>query len=165
MGLSFSYFYSYYYSSRKIKTLIIIRGLPESGKSTLANQLLDTYVVGNIFSTKDYFINRNGKYSINHKKYKDAELWNVNRVKNSMEEEDENSKMIVIDNNNIRLWEAKPYVLLAQKYNYKIVILEANYNKNIKKTRYLNKLKDKYVDNKLYTVENIVNSMPPKNYS
>jgi len=42
---------------------------------------------------------------------------------------------------------------------------KGNYNKNIKKTRYLNKLKDKYVDNKLYTVENIVNSMPPKNYS
>ena len=59
-----SYIYNY---APMIKRMIIIRGLPNSGKTTLAKQLIDTYKNthnGKIFSSKDYFITKKNKFNL-----------------------------------------------------------------------------------------------------
>jgi len=98
----------------KQKTLIILRGLPGSGKTYLAKQL--TAQNGIVLSTDDYFM-ENGVYKFNPKKLKEAHLWNQQRAKEAMEN---GESLIVIDNCNIRKWEAKPYSKAGQLYGYTI---------------------------------------------
>jgi len=90
------------------KTIIILRGLPGSGKTTLANQLCKRR--GVVYSTNDYFTNDNGDYKFRPYKLKEAHLWNQQRTAAAMEK---GVNLIVINNINIRKWEAKPYVKMA----------------------------------------------------
>jgi tRNA uridine 5-carbamoylmethylation protein Kti12 len=150
-----------YLSLFNTKRLILVRGLPNSGKTTLSNQLLDTYSQGKIFSTKDYFLNKNNKYNINHKKFSIAEQWNVLRVQNAMTE---SCNLIVVDSNLFRKYEAKAYVELSIKNGYIIEVLEASFNKNKNKFNKNKNKFNKYEDNSEFTVENILESNCPKNY-
>lgn len=56
-------------------TLYLIRGLPGSGKSDLANEMLDNGLVGYSFEADDYFVNENEEYIFNPKYLKDAHEW------------------------------------------------------------------------------------------
>ena len=98
----------------KEKKMVILRGLPGCGKTTTAKQI--TVQNGVVFSTNDYFY-ENGIYKFDAKKLKDAHLWNQQRTKDAMEKDE---GLIVIDNNNVRKWEAKPYVELATKFGYTV---------------------------------------------
>lgn len=102
------------------KKLIIMRGLPGSGKSTLARQLADDK--GVIHSTDDYFIT-DGVFTYESYKIKDAHIWNQNRTNDAMIK---GTKLIIIDNCNVRKWEAKKYVELAKQYDYEVQFVEAN---------------------------------------
>ena len=53
-------------------TLYLIRGLPGSGKSDLANEMLDNGLVGYSYEADDYFVNENEEYVFNPKYLKDA---------------------------------------------------------------------------------------------
>lgn len=53
-------------------TLYLVRGLPGSGKSSLANAMLDSGLVQYSFEADDYFVNENGEYVFNPKYLKDA---------------------------------------------------------------------------------------------
>ncbi len=101
------------------KVLIIMRGISGSGKSTLAQQLKG--VSGVVFSTDEFFHDQEGKYNF------DATKLGVNHSKNRKRTEEamkQSISPIVIDNTNTRYEEAKPYVLLAQKYGYKVEVRE-----------------------------------------
>lgn len=104
----------------KDKKLVILRGLPGSGKTTLAKQL--TSDGGVIFSSDDFFMD-NGVYHFRSKGLKDSHLWNQSRTEKAMEN---GERLIVIDNTNVRKWEAKPYVKLGVAYGYKIVFKEVD---------------------------------------
>ncbi len=92
--------------------LVIMRGLPGSGKSHAA----ESYG-GLILSTDQYFM-ITGSYEFNPGLIGAAHSWNQQRCEYAMEDK---VPVIVIDNTNIRLWEMKPYVMLAQKYGYRPV--------------------------------------------
>lgn len=100
------------------KTLIIMRGISGSGKSTLAKRVVGEK--GVIFSTDDFFMN-NGKYEFDPKMISRNHALNQKRTEDAMKEE---ITPIVVDNTNLQGWEARPYVELADKYNYSIKILE-----------------------------------------
>lgn len=107
------------------KILIILRGLPGSGKSHLAVGLTDvTLGPGNnsqhILSTDDYFI-QNRRYVFDPSKLQEAHEWNHRRAFQAMSR---GLSPVIIDNTNTQMWEMKPYAMMATDYGYMIEILE-----------------------------------------
>lgn len=103
------------YDSKSGRILYLMRGLPGSGKSNLAKRLTK-----NVFSTDDYFI-KNGKYEFDFEQIEQAHEWNQQRVEDELKL---GTKKIAVDNTNTSAWEMTPYVRLAMRYDYNIVLVE-----------------------------------------
>ena len=107
------------------KTLIIMRGLPFTGKSTRAKELAgDT---GLIFSTDDYWYEVNfpekpDEYSFNRNRLHMAHKWNLIRAQRAMEQ---GQPLIIIDNTNTTQKEfCCDYAKYAHWQGYNICIKE-----------------------------------------
>ncbi|XP_062963923.1 NEDD4-binding protein 2 [Cynocephalus volans] len=100
--------------------LVLLRGLPGSGKSFLARTLQEDNPNGVILSSDDYFY-INGQYQFDVKYLGEAHEWNQNRAKEAFEKK---VSPIIIDNTNLQAWEMKPYVALSQKHKYKVLFRE-----------------------------------------
>jgi predicted kinase len=101
-------------------SLILLRGLPGSGKTTLANLLSEEgkYPVHSIDS---YFTDaQTGAYNFefdkNHLAYKQCEEQTEQSIKQGIEK-------IFIDNTFTLEWEMEPYFKLASQYNYSIFVV------------------------------------------
>ncbi len=109
------------------KELIIMRGVPSSGKSYLATELAGE--TGSVFSADDYHLDpKTGKYNWKPQNVSAAHKWNHKRVVDAINED---VSSVVIDNTNVKLWELKklkPIVKLAQKNGYDVRIEEPNPN-------------------------------------
>lgn len=107
--------------------LIIMRGLPGSGKSTLVKNL---YHDADIFSTDNYWLRPDGTYDFNVKLLGKAHEWNFNCFSKWVHTGFSFSNVIgcsniaVIDNTNITFKEFEKYVVLAQENNIEIDIVE-----------------------------------------
>jgi predicted kinase len=97
------------------KDLIILRGIPGSGKSTFA-QFLGTKA---ICCTDDY-ITRNGVYCWKPETIDISHEWCKRKCRRFMEK---NINRIVIANTNTTEKEMQPYVDLAQQFSYKIYFI------------------------------------------
>jgi predicted kinase len=95
-----------------MKTLYLIRGLPGAGKSTFAEQLST-----NICEADMYFM-RNGKYEFDLNKLGAAHLWCRDRCEDFMKD---GVSSIVVSNTLTSEKELKPYIELAEKYEYRVV--------------------------------------------
>ncbi|XP_075608393.1 NEDD4-binding protein 2 [Balearica regulorum gibbericeps] len=102
------------------EVLVLLRGVPGSGKSYLARTLLEDNPGGIILSTDDYFY-KHGQYHYDPDCLGEAHDWNRKRAKEAFERR---ISPIIIDNTNIQAWEMKPYVTLAQQFKYKVVFRE-----------------------------------------
>ncbi|KAF4019858.1 hypothetical protein G4228_011498 [Cervus hanglu yarkandensis] len=100
--------------------LVLLRGLPGSGKSFLARTLQEDNPSGVILSTDDYFY-INGQYQFDVRYLGEAHEWNQNRAKEAFEKK---VSPVIIDNTNLQAWEMKPYVALSQKHKYKVLFRE-----------------------------------------
>lgn len=101
--------------------LVLLRGVPGSGKSYLARTLLEDNPSGIILSTDDYFYQKNGQYQFDADCLGEAHSWNWKRAKEAFEKR---ITPIIIDNTNIQAWEMKPYVALSQQHKYKVIFRE-----------------------------------------
>jgi predicted kinase len=106
-----------------MKTLILLRGLPGSGKSTFANYMFSN----NIFEADQYFYDEDGKYNFDASKLHDAHKSCQSRVEQAMGENIlSNGKWyseIVLSNTSTTEKELEPYLELAKKYDYQVVSL------------------------------------------
>ncbi|NXH34616.1 N4BP2 protein, partial [Myiagra hebetior] len=102
------------------QVLVLLRGVPGSGKSYLARNLLEDNPGGIILSTDDYFY-KHGQYHYDPDCLGEAHDWNRKRAKEAFEMR---ISPIIIDNTNIQAWEMKPYVTLAQQFKYKVMFRE-----------------------------------------
>ncbi|XP_024940465.1 uncharacterized protein LOC107267364 isoform X2 [Cephus cinctus] len=110
------------------KILVLMRGLPGSGKSYLARSIVSTTIAEDpapyIFNTDDYFIMiGQGVYQFDSNKLQEAHSFNKRRVRIAMEE---GRSPIIIDNTNTKSWEMQPYVTMAVAYGYIVEVLEPN---------------------------------------
>jgi predicted kinase len=106
----------------KAKELIIVRGVPGSGKSSHVKGVIqrDYKGIGFVFSTDDFFI-IDSKYRFLPKYLPIAHEWNLQRAKIAM---NSGQSPVVIDNTNMQCWEAKPYVQIGLELGYTIIITQ-----------------------------------------
>jgi predicted kinase len=100
--------------------IILLRGLPGSGKTTLAKVLSENNTYP-IYSIDDYFTNaKSGKYNFdfskNHLAYKQCE-------ENTRLAMQSHVSKIFVDNTFTLEWEMEPYFKLAKEFNYQIHVI------------------------------------------
>ena len=108
------------------KIMVILRGLPGSGKSYLATDIIQSTVGGDpsqyIFCTDDFFLKKGKRiYEFNPSKLPDAHAFNQKQVLKVLTD---SRSPVIIDNTNTQCWEMQPYVKMAVQYGYYIEILE-----------------------------------------
>ncbi|XP_019507890.1 PREDICTED: NEDD4-binding protein 2-like 1 isoform X1 [Hipposideros armiger] len=103
------------------KRLYLLRGLPGSGKTTLARQLQHDFPRARIFSTDDFFFREDGAYEFNPDFLEEAHEWNQKRARKAMRN---GISPIIIDNTNLHAWEMKPYAVMALENNYEVIFRE-----------------------------------------
>lgn len=130
------------------KTLLMIIGIPGSGKSTMAEKIKKErpeYANSNIWEADMFFINpKNGEYNWNFESLASAHRWCQIQVENDMRD----GKNVIVSNTNLRPRERKPYIDLAKKYGYQVKVITCDGGfKNIhnvpKET--IEKMKQKFV--------------------
>lgn len=99
--------------------VIIMRGLPGSGKSTMANKLAEENG-GVIFSTDNYFMH-DGNYLFDASKLGAAHAWNQRKYQEALES---GKEYVIVDNTNTTRKEVRPYIMLAQYFGYSVEIME-----------------------------------------
>lgn len=103
----------------KTHQLIILRGLPGSGKTTLAKSLSEQGKYP-AFSVDDYFTDADGNYNFqfdkNHLAYKACE----ENTKLAMES---GKEKIFLHNVFSMEWEIEPYFKLAAEFNYAVFVV------------------------------------------
>uniref|UniRef100_A0A1I7W0J6 Smr domain-containing protein n=1 Tax=Loa loa TaxID=7209 RepID=A0A1I7W0J6_LOALO len=109
--------------------MVIMRGIPGSGKSYLASDLISG-TNGAVFNTDKYFM-QNGVYQFDPTKLDEYHQKNWKEAKDAIQQ---GVKVIIIDNTNIFVAHMKPYINLAVKNLYEIYFVEpeTEWKKNAK---------------------------------
>jgi tRNA uridine 5-carbamoylmethylation protein Kti12 len=105
------------------KKLLIVRGLPGSGKSTFSKRLEKEYGFVHLESDM-FFSNKFGEFEYDKSKLSDAHEWCRLETKSQLLEND------VVVSNTFTTWaEIEPYAKLAKKFraNFAIICCEGNY--------------------------------------
>jgi len=102
-----------------MSSLILLRGLPGAGKSTLAKVLADK--LWPVFSVDDFFTDeKTGSYNFN---FKENYLAYKNCNDKTEAEMKKNTPKIFVDNTFTLEWEMEPYFKLAEKYSYDVHVV------------------------------------------
>ena len=96
-----------------MKRVIIMRGIPGSGKSTRARELVGE---GIIHSTDDLFM-VDGKYKFNPNLLGRNHSLNLSNFEDSLEKE---LSPVIVDNTNVRHRDYKEYVTRAAEFGYDV---------------------------------------------
>ncbi len=108
-----------------MKKLILLRGLPGSGKSTFAKSISNA-LTGHIEADM-YFI-QDGEYKFDASKLRQAHAWCQNQVEKWMVPQGLDD--IIVSNTFTQEWEMGPYYKLAEENGYMVfsIIVENRHN-------------------------------------
>lgn len=98
--------------------LVLIRGLPGSGKTTMARVLA---LVGYEHHEADQYFERNGDYRFDAAELPNAHAWCLERTKDSMAR----GARCVVANTFTRRWEMQPYMDAAKAAGVPVRVIEA----------------------------------------
>jgi len=96
--------------------LVLIRGLPGSGKSTRARSMH-----GFAHFEADMFFERGGSYSFDPAQLPAAHAWCLQRASDALQQ----GKAVVVSNTFTQAWEMEPYLDAAKRYGASVQIIEA----------------------------------------
>lgn len=108
--------------------LILLRGLPGSGKTTLGSVILSTPGGSvDVISADDFFVNEKGEYLFDATKLKEAHNSCQVRCAEKMKLE---TFKIVVANTFTQEWEMAAYYEMAERYAYRVysIIVENRHN-------------------------------------
>jgi predicted kinase len=113
--------------------LILLRGLPGSGKTTLAKIILQLRSTDEpeVLSADDFFEDKEGDYNFDPTKLKEAHNYCQFRCSERMRQQ---KARIVVANTFTQEWEMDEYFKMAERYNYRVhtVIVENRHgNENV----------------------------------
>jgi predicted kinase len=113
--------------------LILLRGLPGSGKTTLAKIILQLRSTEEpeVLSADDFFEDKEGDYNFDPTKLKEAHNYCQFRCSERMRQQ---KAKIVVANTFTQEWEMDEYFKMAERYNYRVhtVIVENRHgNENV----------------------------------
>lgn len=104
-------------------SLVLIRGFPGSGKSTMAKSMH-----GFTHFEADMFFMRNGEYKFDHNLLKNAHDWCQKMADAALSIGSD----VVVSNTFTRKWEMQAYIDLAKKHNVPVTVMVATGNfKNV----------------------------------
>jgi tRNA uridine 5-carbamoylmethylation protein Kti12 len=126
----------------KQKILYLITGIPGSGKTTRAKELMREKNIKHHYEADMLMIDRNNDYQFNPRKLKECHGWCQKATERAMKLEE----AVIVSNTTTTKWEAKPYIDMAKKNGYNVIIehLKTEY-KNIHNVpqEVLNKMKNR----------------------
>jgi predicted kinase len=96
-----------------MKILILLRGLPGSGKSSFAKLICNQHVEA------DMFFMQGGKYNFDVTKLKQAHEWCKNKTEDWMKKR----YNVAVSNTFTQEWEMETYYKLAEQYGYTVYSL------------------------------------------
>jgi predicted kinase len=120
-------------NTEKQGDLILLRGLPGSGKTTLARVILQlpTNTEPEVLSADDFFETKDGDYIFDSTKLKEAHNYCQFRCSERMRQQ---KAKIIVANTFTQEWEMDEYFKMAERYNYRVhtVIVENRHgNENV----------------------------------
>lgn len=103
--------------------LVILRGLPGSGKTTLAKESDRVH-----YEADKFFEYETGNYEFDRTKLAEAHKWCQDSVKIALM----NKNKVIVSNTFVRLWEMQPYIDMCKELGktYEIQVATGNF-KNI----------------------------------
>lgn len=108
-----------------IGDLILLRGVPGSGKTTLGEVILNCPqpTSSKVISADDFFTDEDGNYNFDATKLKEAHNSCQQKCAESMKL---GLYRVVVANTFTQEWEFEPYYKMAERYNYRVhsVIVE-----------------------------------------
>lgn len=107
-------------------TLLLIRGIPGTGKTTLAKTIKDTNGIPYFHVEADmYFTQKDGSYQYDRSKINEAHTWCQKKAAEALEK----GLNVVVSNTFCQDWEIEPYILMAKVLGipYEIISLKKEY--------------------------------------
>ena len=105
--------------------IFILRGLPGTGKTTLALFLSEVLPNSVIISADDFFTNDNGEYNFEKEKIQEAHKETFELFKNHITAK---KSTIIVDNTNIKAYHFYHYIDYAQRYDYRVSVITIPHN-------------------------------------
>jgi predicted kinase len=104
--------------------LYIIRGLPGSGKSTMAKEIIAKHPNTKHFEADMYFYNAHGEYKFEPSLLREAHKWCLLKTEDALR----NGYDCIVSNTFTQKWEMKAYLDLAKQYNAELEVITAKGN-------------------------------------
>ena len=102
--------------------LIIIRGLPGSGKTGKAKSLVEEGIVDAHYESDMYFRTHDGSYNYNKEHLGYAHDWCRHSVRKALAA----GKNVVVSNTFVKLWEFKEYLELGKEFGAEIAVVKCS---------------------------------------
>lgn len=102
----------------KQKVLYLITGPSGAGKTTRAKELIRQKGIKHHYEADMLMLDRNGDYAFNSKKLRECHTWCQKATERAMQL----NEAVVVSNTMTTKWEAQPYVDIAKKNGYNIII-------------------------------------------
>ena len=100
--------------------LYIIRGVPGSGKTTLAEEMKSSGMIWDYSESDQFMVDERDEYKFDPKRLSECHAKCQNEIRDMMRAA---YPSIAVSNTFTRKWEVEPYISLAEKFGYEVCVI------------------------------------------